>query len=129
MKHPLTWFCMLFGIFIAFLFVRTTGWYKEVSNPKTFWTEQVARGTELLDSYRTDVRKCTEELERLRHSASQELWIRQKALEGMSRAEAIAHYNSYRENSTFVCQLFRDIIPGAVQDLETARAKLQQLNR
>jgi len=129
MKHPLTWFYMLFGIFIAFLFVRTTDWYKEVSNPKTFWTEQIARRTELLDSYRADVKKCTEEIERLRHPASQELWIRQKALEGMSRAEAVADYNSYLENSTFACRLFRDIIPGAVQDLETARAKLQQPNR
>jgi hypothetical protein len=129
MGHPAAWVCVALGLFFAFIIVRTSDWYRELTNPVGYWTEKVTRRTELLDEYRADLIKCTEELKRLDQSASRDLWIRQKDLEGMSRTAAIGDYESYLENSKFACRVARDFIPGAEEDLKTARDKLRQLSR
>jgi hypothetical protein len=129
MKNPATWYFMLLVLVPVFVVIETTDWYQEFRDPKTFWTEKVAQNTELLNDYEADVRECTEQIERLRHPDARDIWIKQKALEDMSQAEAVADYSAYLEASVRVCEGFRLMLPGAAQDLETAKAKLQQIDR
>jgi hypothetical protein len=129
-KHPLMWlYFFLFGLFPAFLFVRTTDWYKEVIDPEAYWTDKVEWRAELLKTYIADARKCAGELERLNTPRARQLWTEQKALEGISETEALADYRSYVENAEFACQFSREIIPGAARDVEEAKDALARARR
>jgi hypothetical protein len=86
-RHPLTWVYVLFGLFVAFLFARTTDWYKETIDAEAYWNDQVERRTKILSSYIADGRKCAEELGRLNTPRARQLWTEQKALEGISETE------------------------------------------
>ena len=126
MKHPLTIFYAVIGLLILFLFVRDTDTYKEFADPHGYWAAQMTNSSELVAQYAADANRCTDELDRLRMASSRDIWLKQKALEGLTPRQAEEDYTEALDAAEFSCKFAYDLLAAETESLQQAKTKVEQ---
>jgi hypothetical protein len=125
-KYVPVLFLVLILAFCTHMIVRDTDLYKKTMDPVGFWTDKVNWWTELVESYRRDVETCSRDMANLQTAEAKNLWIRQRALESLTAAEATKDYEEFVHNSHGICDTFKELLARQQKDLEDAKVRLNQ---
>lgn len=109
--------------FILFVSLRGSDFVHKIVDPVSYATEQLEFAKEMVEFYKNEVQSiCHFEIRKLQ--LTRDINMRQSMLAGSSQKEALIEFQAEWEATTETCNIMRELLRSAENDLKIANQEL-----